>query len=78
MCSSDLGGQGSGRVPDGAGLLNYRQMNNVAVVLGDPVCAPEAITVATQPVATLTRSLSVASQAAVRKAPFVFILLDCA
>ncbi len=29
--------------PDGAGLVNYRLVNKVAVVLGDPVCAPEAI-----------------------------------
>jgi phosphatidylglycerol lysyltransferase len=28
--------------PDGTGLVNYRLVNNVAVVLGDPVCAPEA------------------------------------
>ncbi len=28
--------------PGGAGLVNYRLTNNVAVVLGDPVCAPEA------------------------------------
>ncbi len=28
--------------PDGEGLVNYRLVNNVAVVLGDPVCPPEA------------------------------------
>jgi lysylphosphatidylglycerol synthetase-like protein (DUF2156 family) len=28
--------------PAGAGLVNYRLISNVAVVLGDPVCAPEA------------------------------------
>src|ERR1700687_57286 len=28
--------------PDGAGLVNYRLVNKVAVALGDPVCAPEA------------------------------------
>jgi lysylphosphatidylglycerol synthetase-like protein (DUF2156 family) len=28
--------------PGGEGLVNYRVMSNVAVVLGDPVCAPEA------------------------------------
>ena len=28
--------------PGGAGLINYRLVNNVAVVLGDPVCPPEA------------------------------------
>ncbi len=28
--------------PDGAGLVNYRSVGNVAVVLGDPVCSPEA------------------------------------
>lgn len=28
--------------PDGAGFIYYRLMNNVAVVLGDPVCMPEA------------------------------------
>jgi phosphatidylglycerol lysyltransferase len=28
--------------PDGAGLVHYRLVNHVAVVLGDPVCAPEA------------------------------------
>jgi phosphatidylglycerol lysyltransferase len=28
--------------PGGEGLVNYRVTNNVAVVLGDPVCAPEA------------------------------------
>ena len=27
--------------PDGEGLVNYRLVNNVAVVLGDPVCASE-------------------------------------
>ena len=27
--------------PDVAGLVQYRLVNNVAVVLGDPVCAPE-------------------------------------
>jgi len=28
--------------PDGTGLVNYQLMHKVAVVLGDPVCAPEA------------------------------------
>ena len=28
--------------PDGEGLVNYRVTGNVAVVLGDPVCAPHA------------------------------------
>jgi lysylphosphatidylglycerol synthetase-like protein (DUF2156 family) len=28
--------------PCGEGLVNYRLANNVAIVLGDPVCAPEA------------------------------------
>src|SRR5438874_8703177 len=28
--------------PDGVGLVNYRLTSKVAVVLGDPVCAPEA------------------------------------
>ena len=28
--------------PNGAGLVNYRLVGNVAVVLGDPVCSPEA------------------------------------
>jgi len=28
--------------PGGEGLVNYRLVNKVAVVLGDPVCAPEA------------------------------------
>lgn len=28
--------------PNGEGLVNYRLTRNVAVVLGDPVCAPEA------------------------------------
>src|SRR5437764_5821598 len=28
--------------PDGAGLVNYRLTSKVAVVLGDPVCAPPA------------------------------------
>jgi len=27
--------------PDGAGLVHYRLLNKVAIVLGDPVCAPE-------------------------------------
>jgi lysylphosphatidylglycerol synthetase-like protein (DUF2156 family) len=27
--------------PDGAGLVHYRLVNKVAVVLGDPMCAPE-------------------------------------
>ena len=27
--------------PDGAGLVHYRLVNKVAIVLGDPVCAPE-------------------------------------
>lgn len=34
--------------PDGAGLVNYRLVSNVAVVLGDPVCAPEACEHVTQ------------------------------
>src|SRR5438270_5658439 len=34
--------------PDGAGLVNYRLVNHVAVVLGDPVCAPEAYEQVTQ------------------------------
>jgi hypothetical protein len=38
-------------------------------------CAPEAITVATQPVARLTQSLSVVCQVAVRKAPFVIYFI---
>lgn len=29
--------------PDGEGLVNYRLVNNVAVVLGEPVCSPDAI-----------------------------------
>ena len=29
--------------PDGEGLVNYRLTRNVAVVLGDPVCAPQDI-----------------------------------
>lgn len=29
--------------PDGEGLVNYRLVNNVAIVLGDPVCTPEAV-----------------------------------
>jgi phosphatidylglycerol lysyltransferase len=29
--------------PGGKGLVNYRLTNNTAVVLGDPVCAPEAV-----------------------------------
>ncbi|MBA2680672.1 MAG: DUF2156 domain-containing protein, partial [Ktedonobacteraceae bacterium] len=29
--------------PDGAGLVNYRLTSNVAVVLGDPVCAPQDV-----------------------------------
>src|SRR5438874_11194580 len=28
--------------PDGAGLVNYRLTSKVAVVLGDPLCAPQA------------------------------------
>src|SRR5258708_5443583 len=28
--------------PGGAGLVNYQLMRKIAVVLGDPVCAPEA------------------------------------
>ena len=28
--------------PCGEGLVNYRMANNVAIVLGDPLCAPEA------------------------------------
>ena len=28
--------------PDGEGLVNYRLTRNVAVILGDPVCAPQA------------------------------------
>ena len=28
--------------PDGTGLVNYRLVRNVAVVLGEPVCGPEA------------------------------------
>ena len=30
------------RVPDGEGLVNYQLTNNTAIVLGDPICAPEA------------------------------------
>ena len=33
---------------NGTGLINYRLVNNVAVVLGDPVCAPEASEQVTQ------------------------------
>lgn len=33
---------------DGAGLVNYRLMGNVAMVLGDPVCTPEACEQVTQ------------------------------
>jgi phosphatidylglycerol lysyltransferase len=29
--------------PDGKGLVNYRLTRNIAVVLGDPICAPEDI-----------------------------------
>src|SRR5258708_1724653 len=29
--------------PDGEGLVNYRLTRKVAVVLGDPVCAPSAV-----------------------------------
>ncbi|HLX56308.1 MAG TPA: phosphatidylglycerol lysyltransferase domain-containing protein [Ktedonobacteraceae bacterium] len=28
--------------PDGEGMIPYRLMNNVAVILGDPLCAPQA------------------------------------
>src|SRR5258708_38878247 len=28
--------------PDGEGLVNYQLTSNAAIVLGDPVCAPEA------------------------------------
>ena len=35
-------------VPNGEGLVNYRLVDNVAVVLGDPVCPPEAIEHATR------------------------------
>ena len=34
--------------PDGAGLVNYRLTSKVAVVLGDPVCAPQARELVTQ------------------------------
>ena len=34
--------------PDGAGLVNYRLVSNVAMVLGDPVCSPEAYEQVTQ------------------------------
>lgn len=34
--------------PDGTGLVNYRLVGNVAVVLGDPVCVPEAYEQVTQ------------------------------
>lgn len=34
--------------PDGKGLVNYRLINNTAVVLGDPICAPEAIEAVTR------------------------------
>src|SRR5881275_3707221 len=34
--------------PDSAGLVNYRLVSNVAVVLGDPVCSPEAYEQVTQ------------------------------
>ena len=29
--------------PNGTGLVYYRLVNNIAVVLGDPVCAPETV-----------------------------------
>ena len=29
--------------PDGEGLINYRLTGNVAVVLGDPICPPQAV-----------------------------------
>ncbi|HEY7414250.1 MAG TPA: DUF2156 domain-containing protein, partial [Ktedonobacteraceae bacterium] len=29
--------------PDGKGLVNYQRINHTAVVLGDPLCSPEAI-----------------------------------
>src|SRR5260370_11062977 len=28
--------------PDGEGLVNYQLTSNAAIVLGDPVCAPDA------------------------------------
>lgn len=34
--------------PDGAGFIYYRLVGNVAVVLGDPVCMPEAAHLVTQ------------------------------
>ena len=34
--------------PDGAGLVNYRLVSNVAVVLGDPVCSSETYEQVTQ------------------------------
>jgi phosphatidylglycerol lysyltransferase len=34
--------------PDGAGVVNYRLVSNVAVVLGDPVCSQEAYEQVTQ------------------------------
>ncbi|HEY6542060.1 MAG TPA: DUF2156 domain-containing protein [Ktedonobacteraceae bacterium] len=34
--------------PDGAGLVFYRLVNKVAIVLGDPVCAPETCEQVTQ------------------------------
>jgi lysylphosphatidylglycerol synthetase-like protein (DUF2156 family) len=30
-------------VPGGQGMINYRLVNRVAVVLGDPLCAPQAV-----------------------------------
>src|SRR5450755_2288420 len=34
--------------PNGTGVFSYRLVNNVAVVLGDPVCAPETVESVTQ------------------------------
>jgi lysylphosphatidylglycerol synthetase-like protein (DUF2156 family) len=34
--------------PNGTGLVSYRLVNTVAVVLGDPVCAPETVELVTQ------------------------------
>jgi phosphatidylglycerol lysyltransferase len=36
-------GVGHFLAPGGRGLVNYRLVNHTAVVLGDPLCAPEAV-----------------------------------
>jgi lysylphosphatidylglycerol synthetase-like protein (DUF2156 family) len=42
--------------PEGRGLVNYRRINSTAVVLGDPLCTPEAVAQVTRSFLTFCAS----------------------